>query len=342
MYEPLVRVDFLTQESCYVTCSQSPDLFADGNSNTCTDATSVDCGFRGGVGKIRLVTKLNVQVAPENAPPKPTITWIADGVPTTVSPDKVVDRTTDLTPYYSVVLPVPQGPVADLLFHVELVDGYEAEASGFSVSPPTVSLIADGCIAGETCARPAGVGKLPISILAPEGLVGAKLLQWLDDEPFGTVLEPASALTQDGVTEWRASPTVPVRENGIWRIQALVGSTLSPSQEIVLAPPDIRVNVLNCPANAECSLSAGSPVTLLVSAPRDIVPTSATLKSTLDGIPVAGTNVVDLSTVEGDSRTGYFMTTVPMNVGKVWQHTATINESTSDPGQAVSITPATQ
>jgi hypothetical protein len=393
------------------------------------------CGFDAGVGQLRVVAGVDVDVDPKEARTPPKLTVIADGKPTMVTEGQVVDRTTGERPVYSAVLDVPAEDATTLALHFKVVDGYEAEVSGMTISAPALSTRLFGC--QDACERPAGSGRASVSVRAPAGLQGGKLLQWIEGEPM-TTLEMTSTPSAPGFVEWRASPETPsqlgawrlqasvgsylaepidvvlkdpaphldvvgcsddtcekeagvgkaeitleslktaqdvsllqwidgapqaplalakgpvlgdkqlwsisvntlVREGAKWRFQAVAGGFSSNERLVTIKRPAISVSVLPCAKGEHCSLPVGAEAILVVTTPRDIAPARATVKATLNGVPVPSVAFpVSLDEVMGDERIGYFTATVPDAPGKTWRMRALINESDSDESAPVTIVP---
>jgi hypothetical protein len=280
---PGLRVDRLDLDTnCYRPCSGGLSGVVEDTEGLCAGEAAVSCGFVAGLGKMRVVAEVDVDVAPEQGLQAPTLVVIADGAPEAVPAGRIVERTTGRRPRYSAVLDVPPRDSATLAFHFEVLDGYEVEVTGLDVVKPSLTTEVFGCQDGQECTLPAGVGKTTVSVIAPAGLTDAGLRQWVDDEPFPDVTM-TSIPSSPGMVEWRAAPDTPARQDGRWRLQATVGPYPASDREVLLGAPDMALAIVGC-EGAECPRQAGvGQVELTLETPKDF--TGASLLQWVDGVP---------------------------------------------------------
>ncbi|MDC0748923.1 hypothetical protein [Polyangium mundeleinium] len=428
-----MRVDKLDLAAgCYRPCEGSATV-TEYEEGLCPDGSKAACGFEAGLGQLRVVVPVEVDLETKETLAPPTLTLLVDDEPTTITDGRIVEHPLGNKAVFSAVVDVPTQQAASFLLQFKVVEGYEAASTNFTIAAPALTT---NLHAGAST-LPAGFGNVSVGVRTPAGLQGGKLRQWIGDEPLQE-LDMAPKSTDPGYSEWQVSVATPskvgtwklqayvgghaatpvsvtvedpkhhleivgcvddscekragvgkadvevetlttvqeasllqwidgvqqlpvaftkgpiidgkqrwtfsantlIQEGATWRFQAVAGGFSSNSRIVTIVRPGIEVGILPCTPGLACALEKGSEAILVVTAPRDITPAKASVKVTLNGIPVPNIDYpVSLDEVIGDKRVGYFTTTVPDAPEKVWRARAVINQSSSDASQPVEILP---
>lgn len=323
---------------CFVPCGdQTLDPAEADVGGRCPETTPTPaCGFAGGADTARVVVDLDDLVLDPKQSVSPALTLLFEDGSQSVSSPFVGPTPGSVEGVYHLSLTVPPRPAAALTFRVGFgTPDFGVDSAAYSVGDAPVTLTVAGCEEGQ-CTRAAGVGKAMITVAVPKALeaASATLVQSVDGAPLDDVTVLLDR-TEGNMKSGTHPVLVPIRQDPldppVWRLFALAGGFASPHVDIQLVPPDLEVEIVQCPP-AQCALPAGDEVTLVVSAPRDILPAAATVTWTLDGLVTGDQLPVELDEIEQDERMGavrrgYRKISVPDAPGKTWQLRARINES---------------
>lgn len=326
---PAVFVERWDPESgCFAACPEQGALpeGLDLGGRCATAAPA--CGLAGGEDSIRVTVDLgDVEVARRTDLPPPRLDFVLDS--------EVVNQPGALPPRapgkerasYSGVLDVPARGAESFAVRVDFGEGFGGESAALSVAPPVVEIAAPGCDSAD-CSVEAGSGRLLVRLSASRGLPDKAVV--LSDAGDGPVESEVSLSTVVGRRRTgSAKVAIPWVENGQWTLQAIAGDATSGLLVLVLAPLSLEVELAGCtgPAMNDCALPGGATTTLVVSAPKDALATSATVSTKVDGLLGSATFTVDLDTVEGDRRSGAAKIEVVNQPGATFQVLARLGES---------------
>lgn len=341
---PEIRLDKVAASGCYIVCPEHPPVFEGSPvlGTVCSaEETTAQCGFAGATDRIRVVMDLDGLVIDRQLPLiTPEVQMLLDGVSTPVN--GVLDRSESIErTYFAVTFPAPAKRVTDLSLRAKIGDGFFAEASGFTVDGPVVTLTVAGCDE-VSCVQEAGVGAIVAEVSGPVGLLGREAI--VDSELDAIPTDRTDRKLLVGAAENQASTKVkiPVPDFGeLWTIQAQVDGFFATPINIDLTPTSLAVDIQDCPADdARCTLAAESTATIVVEAPRDIHTTAATLVPSLDGVLTGESFPMSLGTLAEGRRSGSVKLAVPSFPGKSWKLRAFVGEASID-SVSVTILPKT-
>lgn len=317
-------------DSCFAACPEhTPDREIIALPDRCSKAAS-DCKFKGGEDTIRILADLDpIEIEPQTLLSPPSLLFFFDGVTFPVANPFTPRAPGQERAYFIGVLDIPPVQANSMSLRVDFGSGFGAEARGFSVLRPAILLSASDCDQNR-CIREAGVGELVLSVSAPESLDENALLQiTLNDFPQPG---PASISMPNLLDSRRSgifSLPVPEDEDAEWVLRASVGKYAAQDEIAVqITPLSLSASLPACTLSQNsCSLPAAGTTTLLVSAPKDVQDTSASIVEKIDGIVQPSLGEVELLTVEGNTRIGASKIIVPDEPGKIWQLTVHIGKS---------------
>jgi hypothetical protein len=267
---------------------------------------ATSCIVRGGQDALVVrATYDGVDIEELDSAAAPTAAVLANGValedPPTMSAIALTPRA-----FESETFLVPARAVARLGIRVTATQGYETNFEGIRVLAPTATL--EGSCGSEPCQ--AGVGKATFTLSAwVAAETKASVSVWVDDVPRGIVAEPTLKAASSGPPTAVFALDVPDAGDS-WEIRADVATT---GAALVLDLQDDAEIVVDIPAcgRTSCTMVAGDPIDLVVTAPKDIHAAEATIRALVDNVYTADVIVVPLDIVEGDTRTGVVEVTLP-------------------------------
>ena len=214
-------------------------------------------------------------------------------------------------------LPVPE--TGERWQLVGVVAGASTLVVDVGLTAPAFQVQAPRCPDSGACVLEEGVGDLDLTVSAPRAFRATEVsaLERLDGVARTGGTEKFAKLADASV----ASLRLPVPEGGqVWSVRLESGGQLVGEQSVSLIPPSIDVRVQQCAAAPSCSLAAGSPVTLEVSAPAGLRSTTLSVEYRRNGVSTGVLETVKLDTLDGARRTGRMTTVLPADAtGQAWQ-----------------------
>lgn len=343
---PDLLIQKLDEEAgCYVACEGQAASTAAPPSDTCPGAETVNCGFAGGADRVRVLADYgDVLVDPQKQLKPPVLTLIADGVELPTKPAFVQRAPGTSEARFEATFLAPAQQVATLLARVTTETGFGGEIIPLSVEKPAPRLRIEGCSSSQdvTCERQAGVGKLKVTVLAPQGYSGQEAVIFTF---VGEVSKETSTVTLgqpvlDDETGMRlalgsASFDTPIDEGTKWKLLARVGGYSSADHEVSIGPLAPALAVGNCPEPGACACPATGPcerqagvgrLEVIVSASKDLLNKKGTVVAMVNQV-VRQTNEVTLDGSTGKVST-FFDT--PPDEAADWVLQAHFGASTSD------------
>jgi hypothetical protein len=246
-----IRVDQLDLAAkCYRPCKTS-DTVAESEDGLCPDGIKAPCDFVAGLGQVRVVVPVEVDLATREKLTTPTLTMIVDDKPTTVTDGRIVEHPVGNKAVFSAVVDVPPQPAATFVLQLKVVEGYEAASPNFVVQKPTLQT---QFYPGKS-SLPAGSGKVTVGVRAPAGLQGGKLRQWVENEPLQEVDMTAAKSADPGYSDWHVQIDTPAKI-GTWKLQAFVGGQAADPAPVTLVDPAHHLEVVGC-VDDTCKKQAG-------------------------------------------------------------------------------------
>ncbi|AGP37450.1 hypothetical protein [Sorangium cellulosum] len=338
--QPIVSVQKLSfEKGCYETCpsSTAPAAEIDLSGETC--GTAAACGFMAGSDRVRVIVDYgSVELQANVAPPAPALTLIEDEreVPAPASP--VLHRQKDGRVVFSAGFTAPAQVARTLSVRAKAAEGFSGQVDLLSIDAPDFTVSVAECTTDDCAPLAADVGRAHVTVTAPIGTDprSARLSSRLDGVPLAETTDVALSPQQSGaVLEGTGSLLVPAGDDAdVWGIDVTVGSTRK-TVTLLLTRPALEVVVPGCDPTPDttatpiCSVTAGKAVTVVVTAPRDIHLSEASVTYELDGIPAAGqpqTEALDIEDVA--TRSAVFTVPVPNAPGSIWLITGRVGRYT--------------
>lgn len=318
------------QDGCFAVCPEhSPGREVIALPNRCA-ATASDCKFKGGEDKIRVLADLDpLSIEPQTNLQPPSLLLFLDGTPAPTANPFPPRAPGDPRAYFVGTLDIPPMEAQSMSLRVDFGSGFGAEAQGFSVQAPAVLLSASDCDQNR-CIREAGTGQLVLTVSAPQSLDEKAVLEvTLNDFPVPGPPSISMEILSNSRRSGLISLPVPEEEDADWVLRASVGKyAVQDEIAVQITPLSLNVSLPACAlSQTPCSLPAKSSTTLLVSAPKDVLDTSAAIVEKLDGIVQGSLGDVELTAIEGNTRVGAAKIIVPDAPGQTFQLTVHVGKS---------------
>jgi hypothetical protein len=317
--EPSPRLPVLSVEKrvevkgaeCFAPCEGS--AAAPPAADTCKDATEVACGVEAGLARLRVSLdygKLELTTASDVV--WPSVDMLADSAALKtlkLAPGPIHGGLNEHV-YGFAEIPAPTERASSLLFQAQLGGGEVIRSTNLTVTLSQPRLELPGC--GQDCTRPAQVGRQAISVSIAGGLpaTSAFVTTTLGGVPDPTTLEiPLDTVADDerSGTRWLNVPDVV----GTWTLQARVGEQRSIAETIDLTTPGITAALQPCMGKMDCKLTAGTSVSVLVTAPKDTLVTTASVVSYVGGTLTGDAAPAALAVCENNVKCGFASLVVP-------------------------------
>ncbi len=284
------------------------------------------CGFVGGADRAYVIVDYGqVPFADNVAVTPPTITMIADGAesaaPGTIEQPPPVGSRVFFTDEFT----VPFQVVHD--FGVRAVGGvgFQAAITSFDVELPTPMVTVSGaCMPDNTCV--AGVGKATFTIVAPLGLTPptAVLTSQVNTVPqietanvalmqVGQQLQGIGTLSVPTTNSFRSGTT------DVWNVNVAIGPAVAPPITLSLKAPNLVVamsgSVTMTGPQSGTGVDGVGSVTFTIDAPTALQTSTATVTTTLNGVPLAQSGSVAMTPKGGSLVEGTVTLPVPPSNG---------------------------
>ncbi|MEZ4297877.1 MAG: hypothetical protein R3B70_23170 [Polyangiaceae bacterium] len=309
-------------QECFALCPMN-EAFPEGLvlEQACA-APAGECQLLGGEDSLRVTVDLGeVDVPRATALAAPRVDQILDGKVTTLvnaCPPREPGTTRTV---FSCRVEVPAEEAASYSLRADFGSGFGGDSASFRIDEPVVEILPSSCDPAN-CTAEAGVGHLSFTISAAKGLPDKALVFGvLGGEPQGSVGE----VTLSGVTGTRRtgtlSPKIPTTEEVDWQLTAQVGGVSSEPLVVRIDPLSLTASLTACASQpvGECVLEGGKTTKLVISAPEDVLDTTATVTTYLDGLAEPGTSEVTLVSVERGTAIGSAKIPVPNTPGQTFQ-----------------------
>lgn len=359
LVSPHVTVEkFDAAHSCYAVCPSSPALMLS-LGDACAAAADA-CDFVAGGDRMRVVVDyLNVPFAASAVVPPPTLTLYLDdreqaapaqpkeATPLDITDEKTHEPTGYTRRYFVTSFVAPAQTAEQLRVRAKGGEGFVGEVGKLRIKAGAAMVKIASCPDLDRCSMVADVGQASLTVSIPAGLTMATgtVSSRLNQLPLS---ETVPLRFSEKGTALEASPTlvVPAPNAGrmgtfnFWDLDVSIGGLKSIPIHITLTDPTITLTVASCQAadgGAGCSLKAGSPLTVVVSAPAEIHQSQASLMFEVDGAPSGSLLPKTWSVETATTRSAIYSLTVPA-MGKVFSLRAYVGKF-EVAGESITIVP---
>ncbi len=269
--------------------------------------------------------------APGGAPQTATLSWTLDGVLSTQNVILERSHSDSLGPISQKVVsvPVPAAPPNTSWVIEGRLGPSVDQAAVITIDSAPLAISVDGCAAETLCEKTANTGT---AVVHATGLGGPEQSVTLSTTIDGVVQpgtrtivlsEPATLQGRAAATGFDHVPIPAAAEGARWQLAGRLGFAAGRSQEIVLHSPVIALEA-TCGSN--CTLRAGSSVTVRVTAPIESLTKQAALSTSVNGVIGLAGATINLSVVDRNNQiiSGTQNLPVPDVPGATWALDASV------------------